>query len=142
MSTLLLSCVCDSIAAKWCEKAIMQMNEKEAGWADVEITRLITCSLVKIAAICVCGFLLWKLIEYISKGVAEYYHRRCDVNDRYWKQKSELTNKILDFQKEIAFPYDKDIDGKFEKKSYETKEKDEYLKTLSSLLKITLPDES
>ena len=82
MSTL-LACQSDSIVTKVCGNLIPVIQETyEAGtnWANVEIAKTICCSLVLIVAICVLGFLSWKLLDYHAK-------KNADVRKREWEEK-------------------------------------------------------
>ena len=135
MDSLLLSIPCDSIVAKVCKEVVCQMKDTGSDWADVEITSIICCSLVKIVAIVVAGFLLWKLLNYVAEAIAAYYNRACNLNDRERKQQAELTNKLLDFQKGLTFPYEKDDKGEYQKREYDTGVRKSYQQNLINLIK-------
>lgn len=134
MNTLLLTAMCDSLVAKVCETTIKQMNEAGTNPADVAIAGTICDALVKIVTLCVGGFLLWKLIDHAAKGIAGWRKRVWAVNDIKRKQKSDLQNRLLDFQKELAFPYDKTKDVKYEKKTYNEDKCQEYITKLENCI--------
>lgn len=97
MSTL-LTCQCDSVVTKVCGNIVPMVQETyEAGtnWANVEITKTICCSLVLIVAICVLGFLLWKLIDYHAQKNVDVRKRGWEEEDKDRKQKSDLLDKKL-----------------------------------------------
>ena len=142
MNTLLLTVMCDSLGVKVCETAIKLMNEAGTNPADVAIAGTICDALVKIVTLCVGGFLLWKLIDHVAKSIEDRRKREWTVEDIERKQKSDLQNRFLDFQKELAFPYYKKKDESYEKKNYEQEESTKHLKTLALLAEIKLQKES
>ena len=97
MSTL-LPCQCDSVVTKVCGNIVPMVQETyEAGtnWANVEITKTICCSVVLIVAICVLGFLLWKLIDHHAQKNVDVRKRGWEEEDKDRKQKSDLLDKKL-----------------------------------------------
>lgn len=97
MSTL-LTCQCDSVVTKVCGNIVPMVQETyEAGtnWANVEITKTICCSVVLIVAICVLGFLLWKLIDHHAQKNVDVRKRGWEEEDKDRKQKSDLLDKKL-----------------------------------------------
>ncbi len=97
MSTL-LTCQCDSVVTKVCGNIVPMVQETyEAGtnWANVEITKTICCSVVLIVAICVLGFLLWKLIDHHDQKNVDVRKRGWEEEDKDRKQKSDLLDKKL-----------------------------------------------
>ena len=116
MNAFLLLCQCDSIANKVFAKAIPVIQETyKAGTncSDVKIADAICKSLVLIFAICVAGFLIWKLIDHIAIAVSGLYKRKCDVEDKKLKQKSDLIDKLTDFLTNQT--QEKDNEGKVTK---------------------------
>lgn len=112
MSTFFLLSQCDSFPAKVCGKAFPVIRKSfEAGThcADVRITNSICQSVVLIVAICVVGFLAWKLIDYYTKKAADKRKRKWEEEDKKWTQKAGLLDKYLDFLKENASKDDKRI---------------------------------
>lgn len=103
MSNILLTCSCDSLAAKVIEK--MGANnpvffEPETNTSDVFIAETICTHIFYIVLVGVLGFVVWKLLDHVAKGISEYYKRRCVVKDKELKQKADLLDKYLDFLKE------------------------------------------
>ena len=134
MNTILLTTMCDSISVKVCETAIRLMNEAGTNPADVAIACTISDAIVKIVTICVGGFLVWKLMDHLAKGIAGWNKRVWDVEDIERKQKSDLQTRLLDFQKELAVPYDKTKD-EFKKISYDEDKCQKYIDKLETCLK-------
>ena len=64
---------------------------------DVEIVKTICCAIVSTIAIVVIGALAWKLIDKISNGISGWNKRNWDVEDKEWKQKTYLQDKLLVF---------------------------------------------
>ena len=92
----LIICQCDTYVAKVCGSVIPIAHEtKNTGmnWANVEIAKTICCSLIIIVAICVVGFLIWRLIELLAKRNADIRKRLWDVDDKERKQKAEERNR-------------------------------------------------
>jgi hypothetical protein len=101
MSTIVINpndmiIVSDSIAVK-AGKVIelIQPMATKAGTncQDVQIAKHICDSIVELAAIAVIGFLLWKLMNYIAKGISEVRKRDWAVNDREEKAKAESLSR-------------------------------------------------
>lgn len=110
--SILLSCMCDSIAVKLSEKgcqSLTEIHEASSNCVNASIAHALFCSIVYVVFICVIGFLLLKLIEHIAKGIAGWRKRVWELEDKNLKQKSDLLDKKLEFLKEFC---------------YETKEKD------------------
>lgn len=77
---------------------------------DVEIAKAICSSIVVLAAIIVGGFLIWKMMDHVAKGIVGYYKRKCDVEDirrkqsaEGEKQKTDLINKKLEILHEYCY---------------------------------------
>lgn len=97
MSTL-LTCQCDSVVTKVCGNIVPMVQETyeaRTNWANVEITKTICCSVVLIVAICVLGFLLWKLIDHHAQKNVDVRKRGWEEEDKDRKQKSDLLDKKL-----------------------------------------------
>lgn len=97
MSTL-LTCQCDSVVTKVCGNIVpmvQETNEAGTNWANVEITKTICCSVVLIVAICVLGFLLWKLIDHHAQKNVDVRKRGWEEEDKDRKQMSDLLDKKL-----------------------------------------------
>jgi hypothetical protein len=111
---------------------------------DVEIAKAICCSIVALAGIIVGGFLIWKLMDHVAKGLAGFYRRRCEVEDirrkqsaEEKKQKTDLINKKLEILHEYCYETETvEKDSKERKKlknhNVEKDAIDEYIKTLDS----------
>ena len=96
MSTL-LACQSDSIVTKVCGSVIPVIQETyEAGtnWANVEIANTICCSLVLIVAICVVGFLAWRLIDHHAKKNADVRKREWEKEECTRKQEADRENRL------------------------------------------------
>ena len=90
---LVLSCACDSIASKICDKPypnITEIHESGTNCVEASITNIISCSIVHVVLICVAGFLLWKLMDLVAQGVAGYYKRKWNVEDIERKMQADL----------------------------------------------------
>ena len=130
MNTFLLnSCA----AAAQVVKCGCNMTEVATNDKDLEIVKAICCSVVLVVFILVVGFLIWKLTEIQLKRCDEKRKHDWEVEDKLRRQKAELTNKLIDFQKELAYTYEKGADGKLEKKDFNTEESSAYKKLLSKL---------
>lgn len=73
------------------------INDTATSWADVEIAKQISCTLITIVAICVAGYILAKLIEIISKYCSEERKKKRDKEENYRKQEADLQEKLLSF---------------------------------------------
>ena len=96
MSTL-LACQSDSIVTKVCGNLIPVIQETyEAGtnWANVEIANTICCSLVLIVALCVLGFLAWRLIDHHAKKNADVRKREWEKEECTRKQEADRENRL------------------------------------------------
>ena len=96
MRTLLM-CQSDSIVTKVCGSVIPVIQETyEAGtnWANVEIANTICCSLVLIVAICVLGFLAWRLIDHHAKKNADVRKREWEKEECTRKQEADRENRL------------------------------------------------
>ena len=144
MGTILLTCVCDSMTVKLCGngcRCITEIHEAATNCKDVAIASVICCSIVKVTLIVVGGFLLWKLIDYIAKGIDDHYKRHCDVEDIKRKQeaetkknKTDLIGKKLEILRELCYETEtinKDI--KERKKLKEHKDDNDVGKYISAL---------
>ena len=107
---------------------------------DVAIVGIICATIVAIALIAKRAIWSWQKAELAYKENERNEKEVKEQKDCTRKQKADLLNKLLDFQKELAFPYDKNKDGEYKEKTYKTPEKENYLKTLASLLEIQLPE--
>lgn len=137
MITTLLHCQCDSIVTKTFETLISVVRELyEAGTScyDVTITNVICKSLVIIVAIGVAGFLAWKIIDHNTSENEREFKKRKEKEESERKQKAELLSKLLDFQKELAFPYEKNKEGGYVRKNYDSAACEKYQNTLIAIL--------
>ena len=110
MSNILLTCSCDSLAAKVIEKLGANnpvIIESSTNVSDISIAETICTYIFCVVLIGVLGFLIWKLLDHFAKGISEYYKRRCVVKDKELKLKADLLDKYLDFLKEKALKDDK-----------------------------------
>ena len=106
----------------------------ETNCADVVITAYICHAIVLCVLIVVLGFLLWKLTERITDYRSERRKHEWEVEERRNKAKSDLRDKLLDFQKGLTFPYDKDKYGGFMEKKYMEKESEDYIKEIKDMI--------
>lgn len=137
MTTTFLNCQCESIATKACEALISVVKElHEAGTScyDVSIADVICKSLVIIVAIGVAGFLAWKIIDHNASENEREFKKQKEKKESERKQKAELLTKLLDFQKELAFPYEKNKEGGYVRKNYDSAACEKYQNTLISIL--------
>ena len=133
----------DSVVAKiikLSEASQPVVTEAGTNWADFAIVGIICLAIVAVALIAKCAVLSWKKAEIAFKEKERNDKEAKEEKDETRKQKANLLNKLLDFQKELAFPYDKNKNGEYMKKEYESKEKENYQKTLASLLGIILSE--
>ena len=138
MSTL-LACQSDSIVTKVCGNLIPVIQETyEAGtnWANVEIAKTICCSFVLIVAICVLGFLSWKLLDYHAKKNADVRKREWEEKDKNRKQSSDLLDKKLQILCETCYDLSKDEPKKVVKK-YNDGAVENYITALNEAIEIT-----
>ena len=144
MSTIILNCFCDSIFEKLCEKlgtCSPEVVEKGTNCADVAMTAVICKTVVFVALIFVLGFLIWKLMDHIANKNSETRKRLWEVEDIERKQNSDLLTKLLDFQKDLALPVDKNKEGKYtEERPYDSIHKENYRKMIAKLLNKNLAD--
>ena len=137
MITTLLHCQCDSIVTKACEALISlvkELNEAGTNCYDVTIANVICKSLVIIVAIGVAGFLAWKIIDHNANEKERKFKKEKEKEESERKQKAELLTKLLDFQKELAFPYEKNKEGGYVRKDYDSAACEKYQNTLRSYL--------
>ena len=136
---------CDTLFVKVAQAAgiVAQpiIKEAETDANDVKIVFWVCLTIAFVAIVAGATVLLWKWLKIWADEKERVFKKTKEEKESERKQKSDLLNKLLDFQKEVAFPYEKDKDGKFVKKSFETEEKREYLKTLAQILGISLPVE-
>ncbi len=93
---LVLSCACDSIASKICDKPypnITEIHEAGTNCVDASIASTISCSIVHVVLICVVGFLLWKLMDLVAQGIAGFCKRKWEVEDIERKLRVEMMEK-------------------------------------------------
>ncbi len=107
---------------------------------DVAIVGIICATIVVIALIAKWAIWSWQKAEIAFKEKERNDKEAKEEKDETRKQKADLLSKLLDFQKELAFPYDKNKNGEYMKKEYESNEKENYQKTLASLLGIILSE--
>ena len=103
MNTFILTCSCDTLISNVCAKLCTcgtEIIKPGTNSADVSIAGTICTSLVAVVLIGVSGFLVWKLLDYIAKGISGHYKRGCEVKDKMIKQRSDLLDKYLDFLKD------------------------------------------
>ncbi len=114
MNTLLTVCACDSLFSKVCGTvgSMTTINEAETNSIDGAIVGTICCAVVTIVAIAAVAFLLWKLMEIVSKHVQEGRKRKWAEEDRVNKQQADLQDKLLDFKQKLCDAYMVNEDGK------------------------------
>ena len=132
MNAILLQCCAGAAKIVKCGCDI----EAATNGGDVEIVKSICCAIVSITAIVVLGSLLWRFMDHIANKNNAKRKRCWDVEDKIHKQKSDLIGKLLDFKKERAYPYDKDKDGKPQKRGYDDQVSEGYETIIGYLLSI------
>lgn len=136
----------DSIAVKMSKVTeILQPVVKgaETTGPDVSIVNSISYYLCCIVFICIAGFLIWKIIEILSEICNNRCQHKWELNNRKIKQKSDLTDKLLDFLKSQASSKKNDVKPnvmlaisdvcRFLEKSAETSEAEDLRKYLMNL---------
>lgn len=136
MNTTLLLCQCDSLVSKISGAAIPVIqisSEAETNCQDVKIAQTICGSIVLIVAICVVGFLVWRLLDYFANMIAGYYRRGCECKDMDIKKRNAILEKLLDFLKSQTDV--KEEDGKIVGvKAFKSDECTAYLNALCELI--------
>ncbi len=97
--------VSDSIAVNMSKVTeILQpvIKEAETNGQDVSIVNSISYYLYCIVFVCVAGFLVWKIIEILAQRWNNCCQHKWEIKNRKIKQKSDLTDKLLDFLKNEA----------------------------------------
>ena len=136
MSLFLLSCVQDLIVTEIAKKgcpSICDIHEASTNLADASIVYILCCSVIHVVFICMGGFLLWKLIDYIAKGIAGWRKRVWELEDKNFKQKSNLLDKKLEILKDLCYET-KDKDAKKIIKGGDNQDVLNYIKELNSVL--------
>lgn len=125
----------DSVIGK-IEKAsnitLSHVNEISTNWADVEIVKFISLSIVLIVAILVIGFLLFKYYEAEKASEATKQKYKEDEKIREFKRKTELKDQKLAFLKAYCYT---EVEDKKTKQVLIDKESPlvtEYIKELDS----------
>lgn len=96
MSAILLLCQCDSVATKLVNAAIPVVQQTyEAGTQceDVEIAKIICCSIVSVVAICTIGYLVWSFMNLYAKKKADERKHKWEVEECDRKQEAEKQEK-------------------------------------------------
>ena len=130
MSAILLQCC--NVAAKVikCGCDVDVTNNYDLGIADI-----ICHAFIFVTGIIVGGFLVWKLIEYIAKGIAGWRKRVWEVEDIERKQKKDLLDKKMQILNDLCYD-NKDKDAKKNIKSHDSKEIENYLEAIDNALGI------
>ena len=141
MNSLLTVCACDSLLSKVCGTVggMTTINEAETNSIDGAIVGTICCAVVTIVAIAAVAFLLWKLMEIVSKYLQEGRKREWAEEDRVNKQHADLQDKLVDFRKKLCDGYTVDEEGKRINKDgvllkVDDKENESYASLLKELL--------
>lgn len=134
MNTLLLD-GCSKVV-QMMEKMMHYVCEANAtNCNDVKIAECICKCVFEVAIVAAITFLAWKLLDYIAYCVSFWYKRRCEAKDTLNKKKSELSDKLIDFLKEITYPYEKVKENDIiKKKEYDPDASVKYVNTLTELI--------
>lgn len=100
MSTSLLLSQCDSIVTCACGRLVpvfQQTVEAETSCNDVKIVGIICATIVLVALIVKCGFLIWKYIEIDAAKRERVNKNEKELSESQRRQNSDLQDKLLDF---------------------------------------------
>jgi len=75
-------------------------KETETNWADLSIANSICYYLYCIVFICVAGVVLWKILGIIEQRWKDCCQHKWEMKSLMWKQRSNLTERLLDFLKD------------------------------------------
>lgn len=137
MSAILLQVCAEAAKFMKCgstHEVTTKWQEVTTNWQDVIIVFLICSAVTIIATYSICRFFTSREKEWNDQKQSESTKHEWEEKEKICKLKAELQNKLLDFQKELAFPYEKKSGGGFEKKDYDPNASEKYQKTLISLL--------
>ena len=100
---------------------------------DFGIADIICHAFIFVTGIIVGGFLVWKLIEYIAKGIAGWRKRVWEVEDIKRKQNKDLLDKKMQILNDLCYD-NKDKDAKKTIKSHNSEEIKKYLDAIDNAL--------
>lgn len=123
------------------------INETANNWADVEIAKQISCTIITIAIVFVVGYTLARIIDTISACCSEHRKRMWEEEDRNYKRETELLDKLLNFKEKQGTAYMVDEDGRRIDKDKNRLKEDEqaindYISLLEHQLKIQYPKQN
>ncbi len=123
------------------------INETATNWADVEIAKQISCTIITITIIFVVGYIFIRIIATISACCSEHRKRIWEEEDRNYKHETELLDKLLNFKEKQGTPYMVDEDGKRidkDKNRLKVNEQaiNDYISFLENQLKIQYPKQN
>ncbi len=140
MSSIFLSCRCDSIITKLCcgsSCSVTEIHKAGKNCVDADIAHTICYSIVAIVLICTIGFLLWKLMEHFVNCFTENRKREWEKEDIQRKQVAGLIDKKLEILKELCYNPGAEEKPKKIIKNYDSNEVQEYLRALKAILILT-----
>lgn len=151
MSTVLLQC-CNG-AAQIVKCSCDHVMETSCN--DVCVVGIICVAIVIIAMYGICRFFtdrakerecqkeresqkrIWEVEDKNREQESDKKNRDWSIEDQKRKQKSGLIDKLLDLQKSLTSPYEKDKNGTLTEKKYDKNEIEKYKAVLSYLLSIS-----
>lgn len=131
---------CDTLVVKMVnakESCLSMTKETETNFNDVLIVALICAVIVFLAWYGISNYFKNKKVERECKNNMDEEKRKQDVEDQKNKQLSEVRKELMNFHRELAFPYEKlkvDDELKFVKKPYEKEGSEKYIKHLDELI--------
>lgn len=77
-------------------------HETSSNWADVNIAWIVCLSIMVSVFICVVGLLIWKIKVLSDNEQKEQHKIKTEKFEKYFKQRSDLLEMKLFFQKDIS----------------------------------------
>ena len=108
------------------------VKEPDTNWQDVIIWVTLFIAFAYVVRYGIKQYFIWKKAERAANDAITNAKREQDKNDRDWKQKADLKNKLLDIQKDHA-EIKRDEHGNLYKK-YDDSAYAKYEKTLKALI--------
>ena len=134
MNTILLQCCSGATTILNCKCDVDVTN-----YYNLEIAGTICHAIVCVTEIIIGGFVIWKIIEYIAKGIAGWRKRAWEVEDIERKQKATLLDKELQILYDTCYE-NKDKDVKKTVKPHNSEEITKYLNVIHKAIGINYID--
>lgn len=124
--------MCVNKMAATCQPCV---KDSGTNWQDVIIWVTLFLALAYVIRYGIKQYFKWKNVEKEAENKNTIAKRKNDENDRDWKQKTDLKNKLLDLQKDHA-EIKRDEHGNLDtvNKRYDESAYAEYEKTLKTLI--------